>query len=303
MRTAAARLLAELDRLAYPARMSLLAHRARALSESGDLDSVLGDLYRGERFQREVAVFMAVVAAHQHTIENALGDPVWNIHRAAVSAWLRSGLPSGGEIADFVSEASWHTRRYVYRQLRRYRAPTVADELIETVWDRFGDSEAARLLPACSAVVVTRLLPELGYAAGDWSLLGRLHPEVVVSVADAQLAELTVPDRARWWGRFGAGVLASGPALPLRVLNLLERYAPSASLPGALNRYAVLGTADAVRLIKLLAEPGRRSGGRHRGHHLPSAPAQRARPGPSTCPGRASPGQPPAGATSGGRCP
>jgi len=35
----------------------------------------------------------------------------------------------------------------VYRQLR---AP-VADELIEMIWDRFGDAEAARLLSACSA--------------------------------------------------------------------------------------------------------------------------------------------------------
>ena len=210
-------LLAEIDRLAYPERMSLLAGRARALAASGDLDSVVSDLYRGERFQREMAVFMAIVAGHQPTIEAALADPVWNIHRTAVNAWLRSGLVPAGAIAAFVAEASWHTRRHVYRQLRRFQAPTVADEVIEAVWDRFGDGEAARLLPACSAGAMTRLLPELGYAAGDWSLLGKLHPEVVVNVAESQLAELTVPDRARWWGRFGTGVIAAGSALPLRV--------------------------------------------------------------------------------------
>jgi hypothetical protein len=52
---------------AYPERMSLLADRARALSGSGDLDSVLSELYRGERFQREMAVCMAIVAGHRPT--------------------------------------------------------------------------------------------------------------------------------------------------------------------------------------------------------------------------------------------
>jgi hypothetical protein len=39
MRSAAARLLAELDPLSFPERMSLLAHRARALSGPGELDA------------------------------------------------------------------------------------------------------------------------------------------------------------------------------------------------------------------------------------------------------------------------
>jgi hypothetical protein len=140
------------------------------------------------------------------------------IHRPAVTAWLRS-VPPAGEVAAFVAEASWHTRRHVYRQLRRFRHPAVADELIDAVWERFGDEEAASLLTACSADVVMRLLP--------WGLAG------------------------------GAGVLAAGSAHPLRVLDLLERYAPAGSLPGALDRYAVLAAADTVRVARLMAEPGR----------------------------------------------
>ncbi|MGH3280278.1 MAG: hypothetical protein ACRDNW_14230, partial [Trebonia sp.] len=105
--------------------------------------------------------------------------------------------------------------------------------------------------------VVARLLPELGYAAGNWSLLAKRYPEVVLTVAEAELAELTVPDRGRWWARSGAGVLTAGAAFPSRTLDLLERYAPAGHLPGPLQHYAVLATADAGRLIRLMAGPGR----------------------------------------------
>jgi hypothetical protein len=257
MRSAAAGLLAEVDLLAFPERMRLLALRAMALSGSGELDLVLDDLYGGDRFQRGVAVFMAVVAGHRPTIEVALRDQVWEIHRQAVGAWVRSGWASPGAVAGLVREASWFTRRHVYRLLRRLRAAAVADVVIEVVWERFGDREAARLLPACSVAVVTRLLPELGYAAGDWSLLGKLHPEVVLDVAEAQLAGLTEADRGQWWGRSGAGVVAAGTRFPLRVLDLLERYGPAGSLPGPLDQYVVLAMAGPGRLVKLMADPGR----------------------------------------------
>jgi hypothetical protein len=253
----AASLLAEIDPLAYPDRMRLLAMRARALAASGELAPVLDDLYRGDRFQRELAVFMAIVSSHQPTIVAALADPDWSIHRAAVSAWLRSGAASAAEIAALAADASWHSRRHVYRVLRRYPELGVADELIEAVWGRFGDAEAAKLLPACSPGTLARLLPELGHAAADWSLLGKRHPEVVVSEAGRQLAELTLPDRARWWECFGAGVLAAAPAVPQRVLDLLERYGPAATLPGPLHRYTRLAAADPARLIALITAPRR----------------------------------------------
>lgn len=107
-----------------------------------------------------------------------------------------------------------------------------ARELIDGVWQRFGDAEAARLLPACSRGTLARLLPELGYAAGAWRRLGERHPDVVLDVAAAQLAELFVPDRVRWWAMFGDGVLAAARGAPSRVLDLLERYAPSHTCRG-----------------------------------------------------------------------
>lgn len=257
MSSATAGLLAEIDPLPYRERMRVLAGRARALSGSRDLTALLDGLYQGDRFQRQLAVFMAIVANERPVIMAALGDQDWPVQRAALGAWVRSGIATSPEITRFIENASWHARRYLYQLLRRLPRLGAADELIRVVWDRFGDDEAARLLPACSAGIVARLLPELGHAAGDWSLLGRRHPDVVVAVAGQQLAELAVPDRARWWAHFGAGVLAAAPAVPERVLDLLERYAPSAYLPGPLYRYADLAAADAGRLITLLTAPGR----------------------------------------------
>ncbi|MBO0803000.1 MAG: hypothetical protein J2P25_07995, partial [Nocardiopsaceae bacterium] len=257
MRSETAALLAELDPLAFGDRMRLLATRARELAGSGALGALLDDLHGGDPFQRRIAVFLATVAGEREAIAGALDDPDWDVRRPAIGAWLRSGAPSSGQVAAFVADAPWHDRRYVYRGLRRLRATAVADGLIEMVAERFGDGEAARLLVTCSAPVVARLLPELGHAVGDWQLLGRRHPDVVLDAAEAELAELSVPDQAGWWSRFGEGALAAGSALPLRAVNLLERYAPSEYLPGPLRHYAPLARADHARLLALLAAPSR----------------------------------------------
>lgn len=256
MRAETAALLAELDPLAFPDRMRLLASRARELA-GRELRVLLEDLSGGDQFQRQTAVFLAVVAGERTTIAGALEDPDWDVRRPAIKEWLRSGAPAGRELADFVTAAPWHDRHLVYRGLRRTRDTAAADKLIDVVLGRFGDTEAARLLTACSAPVVARLLPELGYAVGNWPLLGRRCPEVVLDVAETELAELSVPDQARWWRRSGEGVLAAASAFPLRVLDLLERYAPPGTLPGSLKDYPALLAADPARLLALMAEPSR----------------------------------------------
>src|SRR5580700_909247 len=127
MRFETAALLAELDSLAFPGRMRLLATRARELAGSGELGVLLDDLYGGDQFRRQIAVFLAAVAGERETIAGALEDPDWDVRRPAISVWLRSGAPSGRQVAAFVTAAPWHDRRYVYGGLRRLRAAVVAD--------------------------------------------------------------------------------------------------------------------------------------------------------------------------------
>ena len=175
---------------------------------------------------------MAVVTGHRATIMAALDDPVSAIHRPAVTAWLRSGVPTAGEVAAFVAEASWHTRRHVYRQLRRFRHLAVADELIDAGRERFGDEEAASLLTACSADVVVAGAPRAGLrgrqlvpARAGASRGGAERRRV------AELADLPRPDRDRWWGRSGAGVLTAGVRISAARAGLAGALRPRGHLP------------------------------------------------------------------------
>src|SRR5215469_11588713 len=115
MRFETAALLAELDSLAFPDRTRLLATRARGLAGSRELGVLLDDLYGGDQFQRQIAVFLAAVAGERETIAGALDDPDWDVRRLAISAWLRSGALSSRQVAAFVTAAPWHDRRHVYR--------------------------------------------------------------------------------------------------------------------------------------------------------------------------------------------
>jgi hypothetical protein len=56
MRFETAALLAELDSLAFPGRMRLLATRARELAGSRELGVLLDDLYGGDQFRRQIAL-------------------------------------------------------------------------------------------------------------------------------------------------------------------------------------------------------------------------------------------------------
>jgi hypothetical protein len=257
MPSAAFQLMTDIDTLACPDRMRLLAGRARALAGSAELMGLLAELYRGDPFQRRLAVFMATVARHRPTLEAAREDPDPSVGRAAVTGWFRAGPVSAAELAALVTEGSWHTRRQVYRLLRRLPRPGLADGLIEVVWKRFGDVEAARLLPACSADTVARLLPELGYALGGWSLLTCRYPQVVLDVAGQQLAGLTPAGLESWWATAGDGVMTAAGTDPHRVLDLLERYGPGHRLPGPLRWYTELAAADTGRVVALLCTPDR----------------------------------------------
>ncbi len=144
--------------------MRLLVPR---LAGSPELAGLVGELQRSERFERGIALYLAIVADYEPGVTAALGDPDWTLRRSALSAWLRSGRASAAEVTAFVADASWHARRQVYRVLRRMPRSGIADALIEAVWERFGDAEAARLLAACSTGTVSRLLPELGHAIAD----------------------------------------------------------------------------------------------------------------------------------------
>lgn len=248
-RTAAAALLAEIDGLPYGPRMAVFARRAR----SGDLGPLLAELGTGDRFARGTGLFLAAVAGDRDHLRRGLADADAGLRAAALTELLRRGAVP--DLGPLLRDLPAVTRDAAYRALRR--TGQGADGLVDGVRGAFGDREAARLLPACSAGTVTRLLPELGYAVGSWPVLAARHPGPVLADAARQLAALTPPDRNRWWYGHSPAVAAAATVLPLDVLDLLARFAPPTWLPMPRTTYGRLTAADPDRVLALLTDPAR----------------------------------------------
>ncbi|MDG4765305.1 hypothetical protein O7632_14550 [Solwaraspora sp. WMMD406] len=275
-------LLAALEPLAHRARMSALAGHARRLAAAGQLPAVLTDLARGDAYQRFLGLTMAVIVGDQATVRAGFTDPDRRLRAIAVAAYLRSSWADPDEVAALLHDAPSDLRRMAYRTLRAARRATrraeladLADALIEAVRARFGDTEAAVLLPACGPDTVARLLPDLSYAIAGGTKLARRHPTVLLDFAQTQLAARSGAVRDDWWRDWGDAVLHTAQRHPSRVFDLLERYAPTTRLPGTTTAYGVLAAVDPVRTLRLLTAPAR--AGWLRGQRLPAAVLDRLR--------------------------
>jgi hypothetical protein len=250
----AERLLRELDGLAFPERLRAVAAVARRLAGSAELDGLLAELDGRAEFARRVALQVAVVARHRGYVERCLAAPEPAVARAALTAAIRLG---GCDAAVLALLPRWPAalRRAVYPAVRRHRAAELAEALLPQVRARYGDDEAAVLLPACSASTVAGALPELGYAVRNWGPFGRRYPGVLL---DHLAAELDAAPRSGWralWLRMGTGVEAAAATEPDRVLALLERSAPHAPLTVLGRRVGPVARQDPSRLLRLLLDP------------------------------------------------
>jgi len=245
--TATRALLTSLDPLSYRDRMNRLTQWART---APDRARVCADLRERGPYERHLALVAAMVARDTDGIIGATRDPQPSIKGVALTAALRAGvLP-----ADHVDRPAAERRR-IYRTLRRWHSPGIADALIVVVRAEFGDAEAAALLPACGADTVRALLPELEHAL-NLERLVRRHPGPLLDRVDERLAAAPPELRGRIWADAATAVLRCDPA---RALDLLDRYAPQESLPGPLSAYGILAAHDASRVTRLLTAPGRAS--------------------------------------------
>ncbi|GHJ48238.1 hypothetical protein Cs7R123_55800 [Catellatospora sp. TT07R-123] len=240
-------LLTSLDPLPYRQRMIHLAQWARL---APDRAQVCADLREHGPYERQLALVAALVVRDADGIAAATNDPQPSVRGLALTAAVRTGI-TVGDLADRpVME-----RRRVYQALRRTHAPAVADALIIEVRARFGDEEAAALLPACGADTVRALLPDLEHAF-NLERLVRWHPGPLLDRIRERLAAALPETRPRIWAGAADALLRCDPA---QALDLLERYAPEESLPGRLSAYGKLAAHDASRVARLLIAPGRAS--------------------------------------------
>ncbi|MBF9129918.1 hypothetical protein I0C86_13235 [Plantactinospora sp. S1510] len=257
MPTSTDEFLRELEPLPYSQRRRRLAPIVTAMAADGVLDRILTELRDGDHYQRHLALMMALISQDAAAVRAGLADDDPQIHALAVRAALRSNWLTVPDLVELMADAPPLTRQLVYRTLAGVRRPDLADALVELVRNRYGEPEAARLLPSCGADTVQRLLPELDHAIPSWSRLVRRHRDVVLRHAEELLPGLDKAGLDRWWQHCGQQLLKGAATAPRQVLDLLDRFAPSTYLPGNLADYGVLTAADPHRMVRLLTAPGR----------------------------------------------
>jgi hypothetical protein len=239
-------LLERLDPLAFPARQGLLADTARSLAGSSSLTALLAELGAQPGITRTWAVMMATVAGDQVYLRRCLTSPELAVTRVAVNYCVKRGLHFE-VVLDALPTAPIAWRHVLYRALRTTGAAGWAGKLLPAVRDRFGDHEAAVVLPACDADTVMALLPELDFAIPNLAALARRHPDVVLGHVRQRLTEAGEVGRA-------------GGVDEVQFGDRWTRPARSRASHGTVGE---VGSADrvAARIAALVGRPGQgRSG-------------------------------------------
>ncbi|WP_433323528.1 hypothetical protein [Spirillospora sp. CA-294931] len=245
----AAALLAHVEQLAHPRRMRELALFARGIAGTPELHDLLADLAARGPYERRVALHMAMAVRDLDHVARALAGPDLDLRRAALRAVRTLPVPDD-DAARVLDDAPEVLRRAFYRTLLHARRHALADRLLPEVRERWGEREAAALLPACGPATVARSLDGLVHAVPSWRAIGKHHPGPLLDLAERRWMAV------RHWTH-------AAHADPARVLALLERrgLGPRAQLiPEAF--FALLARTDPGRTGRLLL--GDRRGRRRR---------------------------------------
>ncbi|OCC13637.1 hypothetical protein [Streptomyces sp. PTY087I2] len=154
----AAALLDALEPLPYTERMGELAVRARRLAAQGALRGVLDELGDGDPYERRIAVIAAAVARDAEWTGARLADEDTVVRGHALRAGRALGVPDTAYESAF-ADAPAAVRRHLVRAIVADRRTALADRLVVAARDTYGDIEAARLLPGCSAARPPRSPP------------------------------------------------------------------------------------------------------------------------------------------------
>ncbi|MFD1938659.1 hypothetical protein ACFSKW_45035 [Nonomuraea mangrovi] len=242
-------LLARLAPLPHSRRARALALHARRLAGTPHLRVLLDELSARDEYARHTALHLAMAARDLGFIEKVLAGPDMRLRRSALRAVRTLPVPDPA-VRAALDDAPADLRRALYRTLVHGRRHALAEALLPDVRARWGDREAAALLPACGSAAVPRWLPELAHAVTSWTTMAKRHAGAIMAVAEQELATGVRP--WTWWRRRGAGVELAALSEPDRMLALLERYDLRdvlAQLPGAVAN--ALFRADAVRARRL----------------------------------------------------
>ncbi|MBB5122072.1 hypothetical protein AF335_08530 [Streptomyces eurocidicus] len=249
-------LLAAVDPMPHPRRLRHTALRARELSASGELAPVVAELARRGAYGRGLAALAAEAGHDFGWLEARLTDPDSLVRHHAVSAVRQGHIPDAA-VRAAMDDAPGAVRRELARAVVAGRRTALAESLVRSVRDRWGDTEAARLLPGCGADTVAELLPALFHSVTGWTGLARHHSAAILDEAERQLTAMPETSRSGWWRANAASVAAATEAEPLRVLDLLERLCHEEPPGRVQDRLGRPAAAAPGRVIRLLLAPGR----------------------------------------------
>ncbi|MFF2045273.1 hypothetical protein ACFVVX_33150 [Kitasatospora sp. NPDC058170] len=244
---------ADLDLLPHPERQRLVARRARELAVDGRLPALLSELERSGVYGRRLAALAASAGRATGYLTERLTDPDPVVRGYALRAARTRDTPDEAIEAAFTG-ASCTLRRQLARVVRHGRRHRLAERLVGRLRAEWGDTEAARLLSACSPEFVGRTLPDLAHAAPLAPLAARF-PDEVLDHLERALAKHPETLRLGRWPALADILGATVRTRPERVLDLLERFGPD--LPLRRDHLPPLAAADAERTVRLLADPRR----------------------------------------------
>ncbi|HJP72911.1 MAG TPA: hypothetical protein VJ914_01505 [Pseudonocardiaceae bacterium] len=251
-------LSARIDPLAAPERLRVLADIARELAGTPELTALLAELNAAPGVTRTWAMTMATVAGEQSYLRQCLTSPDAAQAGSAVRYCVRHQLHFG-VVRETLPTAPMAWRQSLYRALRASRTTEWAQRLFPLVRERFGDHEAAAVLPACDAETVAAQLPELDFAVTNLTSLARRHPGVVLAHLRGLLDAASEAERGEVWRRCGPAIRNLVEHDPAALLDLLEAQGPVTGLPPGAQRWLImLAKLDAERLTAILADRDRR---------------------------------------------
>ncbi|MEW2354841.1 hypothetical protein [Spirillospora sp. NPDC029432] len=255
-------LLDEIEPLRYSRRCRRLAD-LRSLAGTPELRALLEELDGRGYHERGLALFIATAVRDEASLEQvgrALRDPAFDLALGAVSWAVRLGLPAE-RLEELLADAPAAIRAAAYEAIRRHRRRDLAERLIDQVAGRWGDREAAALLPACGGDAARARLDGLAHAVANWKAFALSHPDAMLDFAEHRLPGVPGSLLSAWWRRHGTGVAAAVPHDPGRVIALLERHCPAGPLPYELNgRLGILLDAEPDRALRLLLAEEHRQG-------------------------------------------
>ncbi len=247
-------LLTETAALSVPQRYAAFAREARRLAGSPVLEELLDEFSAGARYERLIAIQMALIARNRNYLLTQLDSEYPDCAGSALSALIRLDVEPDVVLAR-LPRLPRRTRVRVRRALAHGDRTRLADALLEPTRELFGAAEAAKILPYCSAEVVAAALPELAYAVTGWRLLGHRHIGVVFDLVVARAPGAGRDEWRELWEWVTADVSAATRHDPGLLLSLAARAVTEVPISRLQPVAGLLARYDARAMHALILHP------------------------------------------------